>query len=67
VKIENRKPELEQFVIQEILRGHFESVDDPLTGAFQALREKRTRKNLAQFLLESPFASSDLPRLRPPC
>jgi hypothetical protein len=39
-----------------------------LTEALQALREKhahstatpRPRKNLAQFLLESPFAGSDL-------
>jgi hypothetical protein len=67
--IEIRKPELEQQLREEILRGHFENVDDLLTEALQALREKKThstmiavppRKNLAQFLLESPFAGSDL-------
>ena len=65
--IEIRKPELERLVQEEILSGHFASVDDLLTEALQALREKnapaavsRPRKNLAQFLLESPFAGSDL-------
>ena len=62
------KPETERLVQEEILSGHFASVDDLLTEALQALREKnapaegacRPRKNLAQFLLESPFAGSDL-------
>jgi len=71
--IEIRKPELEQLLREEILRGHFANVDDLLTEALQALREKNThatthstatavppRKNLAEFLLESPFAGSDL-------
>ena len=50
------------------MSGHFQSMDELLTEALQALREKnaqaasapRARKNLAQFLLESPFAGSDL-------
>jgi Arc/MetJ-type ribon-helix-helix transcriptional regulator len=67
--IEIRTPELEQLVQEEILRGHFDNVDDLLTEALHALREKNTltpakerapRQNLAQFLLESPFAGSDL-------
>jgi hypothetical protein len=66
--IEIRRPELERLVQEEILSGHFASVDDLFTVALQALREKnglaasvsRPRKNLAQFLLESPFAGSDL-------
>jgi Arc/MetJ-type ribon-helix-helix transcriptional regulator len=66
--IEIRRPELERLVREEILSGQFQSVDDLLTEAIQALREKnallaapsRIRKNLAQFLLESPFAGSDL-------
>jgi Arc/MetJ-type ribon-helix-helix transcriptional regulator len=67
--IEIRKPELERLVQEEILRGHFQNVDDLLTEALQALREKNVvsiatdsqpGKNLAQFLLESPFAGSDL-------
>jgi hypothetical protein len=80
--IEIRKPELERLVQEEFLSGHFDSVDDLLTEALQALREKNAilptqaaaierartlnaekvapRKNLAQFLMESPFAGSDL-------
>src|SRR5436305_72676 len=82
--IEIRRPELERLVQEEFLTGHFESVDDLLTEALRALREKnalvspahaegmekagstsddvraRPRKNLAQFLMESPFAGSDL-------
>ena len=66
--IEIRTPELERLVRDEILKGHFQNVDDLLTEALRALREKNTlstaasrpRKNLAQFLLESPFAGSDL-------
>jgi len=67
--IEIRRPELEQLLREEIARGRFEDIDDLLTEALQALREKNAhstvpaaspRKNLAQFLLESPFAGSDL-------
>jgi len=66
--IEIRQPELERLMQEEILSGHFHSMDELLTEALQALREKnappapapRARKNLAQFLLESPFAGSDL-------
>jgi hypothetical protein len=70
--IEIRKPELERLMQEEVLNGHFENVEELLTEAIQALREKhafsasgdvptpRPRKNLAQFLLESPFAGSDL-------
>jgi hypothetical protein len=69
--IENRIPELERLMEDEALRSHSESVEELLTEAIQSLREKqpfsasgsafpRPRKNLAQFLLESPFASSDL-------
>ncbi len=65
--IEIRKPEFERLVQEEILSGHFQSVDELLAEAIHALREKHARipsrsprKNLAQFLLESPFAGSDL-------
>jgi hypothetical protein len=66
--IEIRRPELERLVQEEILSGHFQNVDDLLTEALQALREKNAplaaasgpRKNLAQFLMESPLAGSDL-------
>jgi hypothetical protein len=66
--IEIREPELERLMQEEILSGHFQSVDELLAEALHALREKNAapapvahaRKNLAQFLLESPFAGSDL-------
>ena len=65
--IEIHEPELERLVQEEILSGHFQNLNDLLTEALRALREKnasatpvRPRKNLAQFLLESPFAGSDL-------
>ena len=69
--IEIRRPELERLVREEILSGHFADVDDLLIEALHALREKSgaasssqaagtPKKNLAQFLLESPFAGSDL-------
>jgi Arc/MetJ-type ribon-helix-helix transcriptional regulator len=67
--IEIRTRELERLVREEIRSGHFQSVDHLLTEAIHALREKHApasvtsrapRKNLAQFLLESPFAGSDL-------
>jgi Arc/MetJ-type ribon-helix-helix transcriptional regulator len=65
--LEIRKPELERRMREQTLSGHFQSMDELLIEALQALREKnappapasRTRKNLAQFLLESPFAGSD--------
>jgi Arc/MetJ-type ribon-helix-helix transcriptional regulator len=68
MNIEIHKPEVEQMVQEEILSGHFDNVDDLLIEALRALREKhaspgpnsRPRKNLAQFLLDSPFAGSDL-------
>jgi len=70
-------------VQEEFLSGRFDSVDDLLTAALHALREKnyllptqaeaiekakskaddaaaRPRKNLAQFLMDSPSAGSDL-------
>lgn len=65
------KPETEQLVQEEIQRGHFHSVDELIVQGVNAWREKhhvssnvgpprKPRKNLADFLLESPFAGSDL-------
>ena len=63
------KPETERLVQEEIRRGHFHSVDEVIEQAVYALREKskmapvpprKPRKNLAHFLLESPFAGSEL-------
>jgi Arc/MetJ-type ribon-helix-helix transcriptional regulator len=69
--VEITRPELEHFVEEEIRNGHFESVDELFAQALGALREKYQssrplstpadlRKNLAEFLLQSPFAGSDL-------
>jgi Arc/MetJ-type ribon-helix-helix transcriptional regulator len=64
------KPETEQLVREEIKSGHFHSVDELITEGVYAWREKhqveqeqaprKPLKNLADFLLESPFAGSDL-------
>ena len=63
------KPETERLVQEEIRRGRFRSVDEVIEQAVYALREKSTvtpapprkpRKNLADFLLESPFAGSEI-------
>ena len=65
------KPETEQLVQEEIQRGHFHSVDDLIVQSVSAWREvhqvspatpptRKPRKNLADFLVESPFAGSDL-------
>jgi Arc/MetJ-type ribon-helix-helix transcriptional regulator len=62
------KAETERLVRQEIRSGHFQSVDELIVERVRALREKskaaetprKPRKNLADFLLESPFAGSEL-------
>jgi Arc/MetJ-type ribon-helix-helix transcriptional regulator len=65
------KPETERLVQEEILRGRFQSVDEVIVQGVYALREKSTgalpaapprkpRKNLADFLAESPFAGSEI-------
>jgi Arc/MetJ-type ribon-helix-helix transcriptional regulator len=61
-------PETERLVQEEIHRGHFRSVDELIVQGVYALREKsktagtrrKPRKNLADFLMESPFAGSEL-------
>ena len=63
------KPETERLVQEEIRRGHFHSVDEVIVQAVYALCEKsgvaappprQPRKNLADFLSESPFAGSEI-------
>ncbi len=63
------KPETDLLVREEIKNGHFHTVDEPITEGVYAWREKhqvaepsprKPLKNLAAFLLESPFAGSDL-------
>jgi Arc/MetJ-type ribon-helix-helix transcriptional regulator len=62
-------PETERLVEEEIRHGHFRSVDELIKEGVYAWREKhqvmestlrQPLKNLADFLLESPFAGSDL-------
>jgi Arc/MetJ-type ribon-helix-helix transcriptional regulator len=61
------KPEQERIIQAEIESGHFSSAEEVLDHALAALREKEherkassPRKNLAQFLMESPFAGAEL-------
>lgn len=63
----NLKPEQGNVIQSEIEAGHFRSPDEVLDHALAALREKTPerkaaipRKNLAQFLMESPFAGAEL-------
>ncbi len=61
------KPEQERIIQAEIASGHFRSPDEVLDHALAALQEteqKRKaaapRKNLVQFLMESPLAGAEL-------
>lgn len=61
------KPEQERIIPAEIESGHSHSPDEVLNYALTALKEKRhehqsakTRKELAQFLIESPLAGAEL-------
>ena len=63
----NLKPEQERIIQAEIESGHFRSPDEVLDYALAALQEKEQkcraatpRKNLAQFLVESPLAGAEL-------
>jgi putative addiction module CopG family antidote len=63
----NLKPEQERIIQEEIARGHYRSLDEVLDRALAALQEKEhrrraaePRKNLAQFLMESPLAGAEL-------
>ncbi len=63
------KPEQERIIQEEILNGHFRNAEEVLDHALAALRGKSSlqksgsagsRKNFAQFLIESPLAGSGL-------
>ncbi|HEY1337583.1 MAG TPA: hypothetical protein VGF59_08740 [Bryobacteraceae bacterium] len=66
------KPETQHLVEQELRNGHFRSVDEIIVEGVKARRERHSdqrisvaparkpRKNLADFLLESPFHGSEL-------
>jgi Arc/MetJ-type ribon-helix-helix transcriptional regulator len=61
------KPEQERIIQAEIESGRFHSPDEVLDHALAALQEKEhnrksapPRKNLAQFLMESPLAGAEL-------
>jgi hypothetical protein len=66
VTIEIKKPELEAFIQERLNNGMFHDVDELLQQAFDALDEKQPspskppRQNLADFLLNSPFAGAEL-------
>ena len=62
------KPETERLVREELRSGHAQTVDEIIVYGVHALREKskvappqrKPRKNLADFLLESPLRGSGL-------
>ena len=60
------KPEQERIVQAEIASGRFRSPEEVLDHALATLQKKDHRKatvpqkNLAQFLMESPFAGAEL-------
>ena len=62
------KPEQERIIQAEIANGHFRSPGEVLDHALAALREQQhtreaaapPRKNLAQFLMDSPLAGAEL-------
>jgi hypothetical protein len=63
------KPETERLVQEELRSGHVQTVDELIVYGVHALREKskvapapprKSRKNLAEFLLESPLRGSGL-------
>jgi len=63
----NLKPEQERIIQAEIASGNFRSAEEVLNHALAALQEKdrerkatAPRKNLAEFLMESPLAGAEL-------
>jgi Arc/MetJ-type ribon-helix-helix transcriptional regulator len=63
----NLIPEQERIIQAEIDSGHFRNTEEVLDYALATLRKKRQdrqsaarQKNLAQFLMESPFAGAAL-------
>jgi len=61
------KPEQERIIQAEIASGHYRTAAEVLDHALAALKEKKferrgatRRKNLAQFLMESPLAGAEL-------
>jgi Arc/MetJ-type ribon-helix-helix transcriptional regulator len=59
------KPEQERIIQAEIESGHFRSPDEVLDHALATLKTRNRkrgtrRKNLAQFLMESPLAGAEL-------
>jgi len=61
------KPEQERIIQQKIQSGQFQSPEEVLDHALAAFQEKKSkskarlpRKNLAQFLMESPLAGAEL-------
>jgi hypothetical protein len=64
--IEIHKPELEALILERMKSGVFQDVEDVLMQALQSSppgqqpAPRRPKKNLAQFLLESPLPGSGL-------
>ena len=59
------KPEDEKLIEEKLRKGAFRSVEDLIHHALVALpvpeaSQEKPRKNLADFLMESPFAGAEL-------
>jgi Arc/MetJ-type ribon-helix-helix transcriptional regulator len=61
------KPEQERIIQAEIASGHYRTADEVLDHALETLKKKKHdrrdatgRKNLAQFLMDSPLAGAEL-------
>lgn len=61
------KPEQERIIQAEIASGHYRTANEVLDHALAALKEIKhdrrgatRRKNLAQFLMDSPLAGAEL-------
>jgi len=70
----NLNPEQERIIQAEIASGHFRNPEELVDHTLAALQEKEPkgraaapRKNLAQFLMESPFAGTEVARSRLAC
>jgi Arc/MetJ-type ribon-helix-helix transcriptional regulator len=60
-------PEFEEFIAESLRHGRFRSVDDVVNRALAVLKQstfsnapRSPRPNLADFLLNSPFAGAEL-------
>lgn len=62
------KPETERLILEELRKGHFDSIDEIIIEGVHARREKQSSESrstqgqttLSEFLLNSPLAGAEL-------